>query len=83
MIKVRVLLMLRRKHKVEYKVIDKNFKLDCEFDLIILAGFIWKIPEWMVEEYLIINIHPSLLPKHGGRGMYGDKVHESVFKIRR
>jgi phosphoribosylglycinamide formyltransferase-1 len=49
-------------------------------DLIVLAGFLWKIPPAIVAAYpdRIINIHPALLPKYGGRGMYGKKVHEAV-----
>ena len=49
-------------------------------DYIVLAGFLLKIPAEIVSEYKnkIINIHPSLLPKYGGKGMYGRKVHESV-----
>ncbi len=49
-------------------------------DLIILAGFLWKIPPNMVEAFngRMINIHPALLPKYGGKGMYGMKVHEAV-----
>ena len=49
-------------------------------DLIVLAGFLLKIPLDFTTTFInkIINIHPSLLPKHGGKGMYGDKVHQSV-----
>jgi formyltetrahydrofolate-dependent phosphoribosylglycinamide formyltransferase len=49
-------------------------------DFIVLAGFLWKVPEVLVKAYLkaIINIHPSLLPKYGGMGMYGARVHEAV-----
>lgn len=49
-------------------------------DLIVLAGFLWKIPEDLIEEFSgkIINIHPALLPKYGGKGMYGMHVHEAV-----
>ena len=49
-------------------------------DLIILAGFLLKIPEELVNAFpnRIINIHPSLLPKFGGKGMYGKNVHEAV-----
>ena len=49
-------------------------------DLIILAGFLLKIPEEFVKAFpkRIINIHPALLPKFGGKGMYGDRVHQSV-----
>ncbi|MDD4217242.1 MAG: phosphoribosylglycinamide formyltransferase [Bacteroidales bacterium] len=49
-------------------------------DLIVLAGFLWLIPEKLIEKYpnAIINIHPALLPKYGGKGMYGDAVHKAV-----
>lgn len=49
-------------------------------DLIVLAGFLLKIPEKMVDtfEHKIINIHPALLPKYGGKGMYGMHVHQAV-----
>ena len=51
-------------------------------DLIVLAGFLKKIPTDIIDEYKhrIINIHPSLLPKYGGKGMYGAKVHEKVIE---
>jgi formyltetrahydrofolate-dependent phosphoribosylglycinamide formyltransferase len=53
-------------------------------DLIVLAGFLWKIPQALVSAYQrrIINIHPALLPKYGGRGMYGAHVHEAVLYSR-
>ena len=49
-------------------------------DWIVLAGFLLKVPTEIIEAYphKIINIHPSLLPKYGGKGMYGMKVHEAV-----
>ena len=47
-------------------------------DLIVLAGFLQLIPESLVQKYPIINIHPALLPKYGGKGMYGMKVHQAV-----
>ena len=49
-------------------------------DFIILAGFLWKIPDILIREYpvKIVNIHPALLPKYGGKGMYGHYVHEAV-----
>jgi phosphoribosylglycinamide formyltransferase-1 len=49
-------------------------------DLIVLAGFLWKIPESFVQAFpnRIINVHPALLPKYGGKGMYGMHVHEAV-----
>jgi phosphoribosylglycinamide formyltransferase-1 len=53
---------------------------NAQIDLIVLAGFLWKIPQALVDAYRgrIINIHPALLPKHGGKGMYGAFVHEAV-----
>ncbi len=49
-------------------------------DFIVLAGFLWKVPEALIAAYpdQIINIHPALLPNYGGKGMYGMKVHEAV-----
>lgn len=49
-------------------------------DLLVLAGFLWKIPDFLVETFpkKIINIHPALLPKYGGKGMFGRFVHEAV-----
>lgn len=49
-------------------------------DFIVLAGFLWKIPPILINAYSnkIINIHPALLPKHGGKNMYGNRVHASV-----
>lgn len=51
-------------------------------DLIVLAGFLWKLPESIIVKYpnKIINIHPALLPKYGGKGMYGMKVHQTVLE---
>ncbi len=47
---------------------------------IVLAGFLWLIPEYLIDAYpnRIINIHPALLPKYGGKGMFGIKVHQAV-----
>jgi len=66
------------------------FKTDCVLevlesmqpDLIVLAGFLLKIPQKMVQKYpnKIVNIHPALLPKFGGKGMYGMNVHKAVKK---
>ncbi|WP_159022000.1 phosphoribosylglycinamide formyltransferase [Formosa sp. L2A11] len=49
-------------------------------DLIILAGFLWKFPESILNKYpnMVINVHPALLPKFGGKGMYGMRVHEAI-----
>jgi phosphoribosylglycinamide formyltransferase-1 len=53
-------------------------------DFIVLAGFLWKIPTKLVQAYphRIVNIHPALLPKYGGKGMYGSHVHEAVIAAR-
>jgi phosphoribosylglycinamide formyltransferase 1 len=53
-----------------------------KIDVIILAGYLRKIPSKLIQNFpeRIINIHPSLLPKHGGKGMYGKFVHEAVLK---
>ncbi|MFS4483446.1 phosphoribosylglycinamide formyltransferase [Hyunsoonleella sp. 2307UL5-6] len=49
-------------------------------DLIVLAGFLWKFPEFILNEFpnKVINVHPALLPKYGGKGMYGMHVHSAV-----
>lgn len=54
--------------------------LKIKADLIILAGFLWKIPQKLIDAYprRILNIHPALLPKYGGKGMYGQYVHEAI-----
>ena len=56
---------------------------DYSIDYIILAGFLLKVPEALLQIYpnRIINIHPALLPKHGGKGMYGDRVHKKVIEM--
>ena len=53
---------------------------DYQIDFIVLAGFLLKVPENLITAYpnKIINIHPALLPKYGGKGMYGHHVHEAV-----
>jgi len=53
---------------------------DRQIDFIVLAGFLWKLPSILIKAYPsgIINIHPALLPKYGGKGLYGNFVHESV-----
>lgn len=55
---------------------------DHGIDFIVLAGFLWLVPENLISNYKnkIINIHPALLPKYGGKGMYGMRVHESVIE---
>ena len=70
--------IFNREQLTEGFVLDKM----AEFkpDLVVLAGFLWKIPQEIVYAYpnKIINIHPALLPKYGGKGMYGIKVHQTV-----
>ncbi|MDP4281397.1 MAG: phosphoribosylglycinamide formyltransferase [Bacteroidota bacterium] len=53
-----------------------------EISFIVLAGFLWLVPDYLLKAYShrIINIHPALLPKYGGKGMYGIKVHEAVIQ---
>ncbi len=60
------------------KVLDHLKSLNV--DLIVLAGFLWLIPKNLTDNFSIINIHPALLPKYGGKGMYGDRVHKEVVK---
>ncbi|WP_116771418.1 phosphoribosylglycinamide formyltransferase [Maribacter litoralis] len=57
-----------------------NLLRSLEPDLIVLAGFLWKIPEAITDAFpnQIINIHPALLPKYGGKGMYGMNVHKAI-----
>lgn len=54
--------------------------LQQEADFIVLAGFLWRIPSEIVKAFpkRIVNIHPALLPKYGGKGMYGMNVHKAV-----
>lgn len=60
----------------------KDLLLERGIDLIVLAGYLKKIPENLIHAFprRILNIHPSLLPKYGGKGFYGLKVHESVLQ---
>ena len=68
--------------KHEFYKTDDIVKLlkNLQIDLIVLAGFLWLIPENLLKAFpnKIINIHPALLPKYGGKGMYGDKVHQAI-----
>lgn len=63
---------------------NTNLVIDClrenQIDFIVLAGFLLKIPQNIIDAYpqKIVNIHPALLPKFGGKGMYGDNVHKAV-----
>jgi phosphoribosylglycinamide formyltransferase-1 len=76
------------KFEVEHFVFTKDEFVNSDFvveklrerkiDLIVLAGFLWLIPPQLIAAFKIINIHPALLPKYGGKGMYGAKVHEAI-----
>jgi len=84
--------VLKRAHDLDVKAlffdkhafIDTNEVLnvlkDINPDLIVLAGFLWLFPNKILRKFpnKVINIHPALLPKYGGKGMFGDKVHEAV-----
>lgn len=65
---------------IEGKVLTQLQEL--EVDWIVLAGFLWKIPATIIAHFShkIINIHPALLPKYGGKGMYGMHVHQAVLQ---
>lgn len=60
----------------------KDLLLNKNIDLIVLAGFLLLIPRHVIEAFpnRIINIHPALLPKYGGKGMYGDRVHQKILE---
>ncbi len=68
--------------KHEFYKTDDIVKLlkNLQINLIVLAGFLWLIPDNLLKAFpnKIINIHPALLPKYGGKGMYGDKVHQAI-----
>ena len=66
----------REEFKNSNFVVEKLLERD--INLIVLAGFLWLIPSNLIQNFQIINIHPALLPKYGGKGMYGMKVHETV-----
>lgn len=70
--------------KADFNNKDKVLKLmaDYRIDFIVLAGFLLMIPDWLISVYQrrMINLHPALLPKFGGMGMYGHHVHEAVRK---
>ncbi|MCS6916738.1 MAG: phosphoribosylglycinamide formyltransferase [Chitinophagales bacterium] len=69
-----------------YELYDSDHVLNelrrLHMDYIALAGFLWKIPERILQAYpgRIVNLHPALLPKYGGKGMYGMKVHQEVLQ---
>ena len=81
---------IAQQHNIDTLIIEKNRffnesiyveKLKVRgIDFIVLAGFLWKIPSTIIHAFpnKIVNIHPALLPKYGGKGMYGNFVHEAV-----
>ncbi len=58
------------------EILDRLY--DHRIDMIVLAGFLWLVPRNLTELFTVINIHPALLPKYGGEGMYGANVHKAV-----
>jgi phosphoribosylglycinamide formyltransferase-1 len=68
--------------RTEFYNTDDVIKLlkNLQVDLIVLAGFLWLVPQSLLKAFpnKIINLHPALLPKFGGKGMYGDHVHRAV-----
>jgi phosphoribosylglycinamide formyltransferase-1 len=57
---------------------------EANIDLIVLAGFLWLLPQNLIQDFpnRIINIHPALLPKYGGKGMYGMNVHKAIIEAK-
>jgi phosphoribosylglycinamide formyltransferase-1 len=58
------------------EILDRLY--DHRIDMIVLAGFLWLVPRNLTELFTVVNIHPALLPKYGGKGMYGMNVHKAV-----
>jgi phosphoribosylglycinamide formyltransferase-1 len=79
-LKIRTVFFERKEFYVTGKVL--RYLALYKIDFIVLAGFLWLVPENILEQYpgRIINIHPALLPAYGGKGMYGDIVHKAVLK---
>lgn len=80
-VKTFVVSSVHKEETISYDELDEHFK-QLQIDLIVLAGFLKKIPDHFVEKYekKIINIHPALLPSFGGKGMYGMNVHKAVYE---
>ena len=86
-------LQIAEKESIPTLIIEKNnfentgYVRDLHYygiDFIVLAGFLWKIPNILIRNYPenIINIHPALLPAYGGKGMYGNAVHKAVVEAK-
>lgn len=83
-----------KKLNIESIVVDKATFMSADslidelrnrnIDFIVLAGFLLLVPQKLIDAYpgRIVNIHPALLPKYGGKGMYGDRVHEAVVEAK-
>ncbi|MCS6935471.1 MAG: phosphoribosylglycinamide formyltransferase [Chitinophagales bacterium] len=83
---------MAHRHRIISAIISNKFLQDAprmgallqsqSVDFIALAGFLQRIPEWMVRQYSerMVNIHPALLPRFGGKGMYGIHVHKAVLE---
>ena len=73
------LVVFSKREMEESSIVDTILE-EHRIDFVILAGFLLKFPERLVRRYQnrIINIHPALLPKYGGKGMYGERVHQAV-----
>ncbi|CAG7580726.1 MAG: PRGA-formyltransferase [uncultured marine phage] len=76
---------IARKYHVPHFIIDNEFNIVellkfFKIEVVVLAGFLRKVPDKIIQNWYTINIHPSLLPKYGGRGMYGIRVHEAVIR---
>ncbi|MEZ4949150.1 MAG: phosphoribosylglycinamide formyltransferase [Saprospiraceae bacterium] len=81
---------MAKSFRIDTQVIDRQYFYHSEklthvlnergVDLLVLAGFLWLVPNYLVDAFedKIINIHPALLPKFGGKGMYGMNVHRAV-----
>lgn len=81
---------IAREHAIPTQVISRQMFYETEdlldilqkheIGFLVLAGFLWQVPPYLVQGYpdRMVNIHPALLPKFGGKGMYGMRVHESV-----
>lgn len=92
--KVAGVLDIAAKEKIPSLVIERNkffeednylpFLKELGIDFIVLAGFLWKMPAAIINSYpnKIVNIHPALLPKYGGKGMYGQRVHDAVIQAK-
>lgn len=74
----------KKMQREEYDKQMLDILKECKADLICMAGYMKKLPDIIVSEYKkkILNIHPALLPKFGGKGMYGHFVHEAVVKAK-